>query len=146
MDEQTRSATVINILLSILEQDRKHVMLYVGGCFAVPTFTLGHLQPLRHHTLAEVVLAMSLAGFVSAGTCFFLYAQRLHWKRLEVIQDVIDLDAVRLRARIFGGERRSHEPGVWKTAGTLFEAGQNILLLAALGYVVFFIINIFDQT
>jgi hypothetical protein len=116
----------IKALLDIVEHDRNHVMLYGGLCFPVPTFTLGQLEPLPQSVVDRILLFVSLALFVSAGVSYHFYAQRIHWKRIESVESVMEADPQRLREILFGPTT-----GIWATSSHLWNRGQALLVAAS---------------
>ena len=131
---------IIQMLLEILEHDRRQVMLFVAICFAIPSFTLSNFEVSNLPLLIRIPLAFSLTFFIISGLFYFLYTQNIHYKRFQGLQAIIDNDPNLLREKLFGIKE-----GVWATAGRLFVIGKIFFKLAFLIYVLFFILLIFKN-
>ena len=60
MEEGLSSANKIKWLLDAYEHDRKHVMLFVTICLAIPAFTLAHMPAKETGPVERGVLSASL--------------------------------------------------------------------------------------
>ena len=77
MKKQLKSdSSIIQILLDILEQDRKQVMLLVVLCFAIPSFTITNINLFNTHFIIRLFLMISLFLFICSGMFYFFYTQK----------------------------------------------------------------------
>lgn len=127
-------ATKIKLLLDIVEKDRRHVMIYVSICFAIPAFTIANIKDLPRSYIIRGLLILALGSFIGAGVSYFTYAQRIHWKRLAAIQHVVALNAPAVRTELF-----DPASGIWATAGCWYRCGNWLIFIAAFLYVAFFL-------
>jgi len=139
-DSKDGNSSTIKMLLDILEQDRRQVMLFVVLCFAIPSFTLSTIQISSTPFLIRIFLVISLTLFITSGILYFFYSQRIHHKRLEGLQSIIDQDASLLREELFGSKK-----GIWAKAGNLYLAGTISISLAFVNYILFFILFLFED-
>ena len=139
-DSKDGNSSTIKMLLDILEQDRQQVMLFVVLCFAIPSFTLSTIQISSTPFLIRIFLVISLTLFITSGILYFFYSQRIHHKRLEGLQSIIDQDASLLREELFGSKK-----GIWAKAGNLYLAGTISISLAFVNYILFFILFLFED-
>ncbi len=139
MSDTNNSAEKIKLLLDVYEQDRNHVMIFVSVCFALPAFTLSQLKLEGSPALTRLALVISLGLFVSAGLFFFRYAQRQNWKRLDGVQSILRMDPEALRETLMG------QHGLWSTFGHVYNTGSILLRVAALFYVIFFVLYLFPK-
>ena len=136
--EKNNPVELIKILLDILEHDRKHVMLFVAICFAIPTFTLSKISILSTHIIARLVLLISLTSFILSGLSYFFYTQKIHRKRFKGLQNIMDLDQENLRRTFFGKSE-----GIWAEGAKFYNFGKTMLILASVSYILFFILFLF---
>lgn len=141
MDHSPSSGNQVKVLLDIFEQDRKHVMIFVSLCFAIPTFTLSHLSIREIPLWGRVMLVVSLALFVSAGLFFFRYVQRQNWKRLEGVPFILSGEVEELRDILMGPTH-----GLWARYGWLYKSGSFLLNAASVFYLLFLLGEIFPKT
>lgn len=139
-DSKDGNSSTIKMLLDILEQDRRQVMLFVVLCFAIPSFTLSTIQISSTPFLIRIFLVISLTLFITSGILYFFYSQRIHHKRLEGLQSIIDQDPSLLREELFGSKK-----GIWAKAGNLYLAGTISISLAFVNYILFFILFLFED-
>lgn len=121
----------IKTLLSILDEDRKQVMLYVGVSFAVPTFFVSDIGLTGMPTEARIFAMIALIGYVLAGLCFFRYAFGMGSKRLRAIEVIMADDAEALRAELFGTGT-----GIWASYRGYFIAGELLLVISSVALVI----------
>ena len=138
--ESPSSSSQVKLLLDIFEQDRKHVMIFVSLCFAIPAFTLSHLSIRETPLWGRVMLVTSLALFVSAGLFFFRYVQRQNWKRLEGVPFILSGAVEELREVLMGPTC-----GLWARYGWLYKSGSFLLKTASLFYLLFLFCEIFPR-
>ena len=138
--EENPSMDIMKILLEFLEYDRKHVMLYVAICFAVPTFTLSNIKILDAPLVTRIFLFISLSSFIIGGMGYFFYTRKIHHKRFKGIQNIMELDPEALRKTLFGVEE-----GVWAEARKFYNIGKVSLIIASNFYIIFFITLIFKK-
>lgn len=132
------SSATSQILLDILEQDRRQVMLFVLICFAIHSFTLSNSTVIDLPLLIRIFLVFSLTLFIISGVLFFTYTKTIHLKRFKGLQSITDNDPKLLREKLY-----SKKEGVWSTAGKYYKMGSLFLNFALILYVVFYILLLF---
>lgn len=127
----------IKTLLSILDEDRKQVMLYVGISFAVPTFFVSDLGLKGMPTEARIFATVSLLGYIFAGLCFFRYAFGMGSKRLQAIAPIMNDDADAVRDQLFGSSG-----GVWASYRAFFIAGEVLLIISSVALAILLVMRL----
>jgi len=138
MDSDETKAKKIELILEIYEHDRKHVMLFVSVCLALPAFTLAQLHLQTTPIIAKVLLLVSMSLFVAAALCYFRYAQIQSWKMLWAVDLILSLDPEKLRKELMGKDL-----GAWATAGWYYNVGSKLLKTASalyLGFLIFYLL------
>jgi hypothetical protein len=140
VEEALSSASKIKLLLEAYEQDRRHVMLFVTICFAIPAFTLAHMPPKEVGFAARSVLFASLLAFIVAGLLYFRYAQYQNWKRLHGVRFILAGDLERLYDELMGPKN-----GLWASHRWWYQGGGWLLRLASGLYIAFLAIDLFRK-
>lgn len=140
MEEGLSSANKVKLLLDAYEQDRKHVMLFVTICFAIPAFTLAHLPPKEAGSIERGVLSASLLTFIVAGLSYFRYAQHQNWRRLQGVRSILAGDLEHFYNVLVGAET-----GLWAAHRKWYQAGGWLLRLASVLYIAFLAIELFRK-
>ncbi|BAZ39296.1 hypothetical protein NIES4101_52480 [Calothrix sp. NIES-4101] len=109
-EEQTK------LLFEIIEQDRQHVMLYVGICFTIPAFSIAQFKITDMPLLVRCFLAISLLLFLFAGINYFYYAQAIHWRRLGTVREALKKEPEEVMNILMGSEK-----GIWALAKKYFQ-------------------------
>ena len=136
-----QAGSQMKLLLDVYEQDRKHVMILVTLCFAIPAFTLQHLLVRDGTFWVRGFLLTSLVLFVAAGLFFFRYAQRQNWKRLEGVEFILKGRVEELYDVLMGPTK-----GLWARHGWLYRVGGSLLKIASTFYVFFLGLYLFSKT
>src|SRR5438046_687244 len=116
----------IKTLVALLQDDARHVLLYVTVDFAVVLLFLSQIPIDRTLSLplwARSVLAAGLVSMLFSALAFFMYVRRIHINRYALARCIPSVDAVRAREIVAG------KAGLWQTHKRRYFAGLWLLRL-----------------
>jgi hypothetical protein len=110
----------IKALIAIVQDDKKHVLLYITADFAIAAIFLTQTPAellLMLPLWARVLMVLGIAFLGLSSVSLFRYVQHLHLTQMAVTRCLPSVDVVRARELLAGGA------GVWKMHGKWFGLG-----------------------
>tara|TARA_Y100000114_G_scaffold144609_1_gene153362 strand:- start:872 stop:1333 length:462 start_codon:yes stop_codon:yes gene_type:complete len=137
----------INLLIEISEADRKHVMLYVAFCFAIPAIVVSDIDPTGLSAPMGWLLIVATVALFVAGASFFRYGQAISHARISAIGEIMSDSVEGVRNTLFGvTEKHGRRVSIWADNKSYFYIGQALLWLGIGAFSAFFIWRINLET
>lgn len=91
------SKDYINAIISVVEEDKKSVLLYVAFDLAVVSLTLSE-KLLQGSTVKSPFVAMALCLLLVSAALFFNHYRKIHLSTFEIVDQLLTLDTKKARS------------------------------------------------